>query len=191
MNGQVMKTLPVELLVEGRACAVIGSDHFVEPKVERLLSAGADVTWFTCGAARQRSDCRIVADLPEDAAAFEPYFVIFVSPNQSEFGRTLRSPLVCVLDRPEQSTFVNPAIVETPAFALRLFSRGVSPGLTRRLREDLEEAFNDANFSKFVSVLKRKRDNLERGLRATEMSRAVAGFELRIQWKFPSWLKSE
>lgn len=187
----VLKTLPVELLLEGRPCAVIGADRFVEPKVERLIHAGADVTWFTCGTSRRRSDCRVVTDLPDDLEAFERYAVIFVSPELESMAEALldKHParLVCALDRPESSTFVNPAVVETAAFALRLFSRGASPGLTRRLREDLEAAFGHPDFIKFVDVLKDKRANLDRGERAAQMGRAVADFSLRVQWKFPSW----
>ena len=95
--------------------------------------------------------------------------------------------LLCVLDRPELSTFVNPAAFEVSGLGVRLFSHGVSPGLVKRLREGLEAGLADARLARFVERLSALRDTLPRGERAERMRRAVEGFEIQLRLRFPDW----
>jgi precorrin-2 dehydrogenase/sirohydrochlorin ferrochelatase len=97
--------------------------------------------------------------------------------------------LFCTLDRPEASTFTNVAVVRTPGVTMTFGSSGRSPGLVRRIREDLEALFSDARFGRFVDELAALRASLPRGERAARMADAVRGFAVEARLRYPEWFE--
>src|SRR5262249_17452377 len=93
-------------------------------------------------------------------------------------------------DRPEASTFANPAVVDTDALTITLGGGDASPGVLRRLREDLEALFASARFVDFVRALKKRRDALPRGERATKMRELIHGFPAEARLHFPDWFEA-
>ena len=81
--------------------------------------------------------------------------------------------LVCTLDRPELSTFVNPAVARASGLTMTFATGGVSPGAMRRIREDLEALFGDPRFARFLDALSGLRARLPRGERAARMAEAA------------------
>ena len=97
--------------------------------------------------------------------------------------------LLCTIDRPERSTFVNPAIARAQGLTMTFATGGTSPGAMRRVREDLEAIFGDPRFGRFLDALARLRARLPRGPRAETMAEAVRGFALEGSLRFPAWLE--
>src|SRR5690606_22928164 len=95
--------------------------------------------------------------------------------------------LFCVLDRPELSTFANPAVADVAGIGLRLFGGGAAPGLTRRLREELERVLGEPRFARFVAELASMRRAWPRGERPARTLRALEGFALEGRFRLPSW----
>lgn len=180
--------------MSGRPAAIVGADEIVAPKIDRLLQAGAAVTVYACdeppSAAVLARAVAIEPGAPEPSA-LERAAVVFVSPafaDRVDF-RAARAGgrLWCTLDRPEQSTFVNPAVVDAQGVGLRLVTGGASPALLRRLREDLEAVLSDPELTRFVDRLAAMRATMPRGQRGDRMRAAVRGFAVKGQILFPRW----
>jgi precorrin-2 dehydrogenase/sirohydrochlorin ferrochelatase len=202
-----MHAFPVELDLDGREALVVGAIPGVVRKIERLLEAGAAVTVVAEGepgpdlaALAAASGGRLAildrAATDEDLAGKAIVFAApFDTPEAEARARrwhasaVARGALFSCVDRPEASTFVSPAVVRVPGLGMTLSSGGKSPGLLRRLREDLEGLFADPRFGRFVDRLGELRAAIPRGERAARMAQAVRGFAVDARLRFPAWFE--
>ena len=119
--------------------------------------------------------------------------VVFVSPEEEALGASLAATardngtLVCTLDRPAASTFVNPGSADVSGLRVSVASGGLAPALVRRLREDLESILGAPELGVFVRRLGELRQALPRGARAEALREKVAGFRLEGRLVFPAW----
>jgi siroheme synthase-like protein len=193
-------TIPIGLVVRGRRCVCIGGCEEVASKVERLLSAGGAIEVFArreelCErlAARVREGEVRLVDPAGGAADVEGAAVVFVSPAHDAVGHELferakeRGTLVCTLDRPAASTFVNPASTDVSGLRITVASGGAAPALVKRIREDLEAILGDRRMASFVRRLAEMRSALAPGTRGAAMRDKVVGFKLEGKLVFPSW----
>ncbi len=148
-----MDHLPIFLRVEDREAVVVGGGAVAARKTELLLRCGARVTIVapTLGPAavqlfvgRTPPDC-----LRHLAVQFRPahldgaVLVIAATDSRetnvaiSQAARERHIP-VNVVDDPELSTFILPAIVDRSPVIVAVGSQGCAPVLARRLREQLE-----------------------------------------------------
>jgi precorrin-2 dehydrogenase / sirohydrochlorin ferrochelatase len=198
--------LTVELDVRGRRALVIGAGPEASSKIDRLLHAGAQVTVITAGdvpanidQAAQEGRLELLRRPPSEDDA-DGAAVIFMEPpalhsahdddlSRRLYDRALRAgTLVCTLDRPELSTFINPAVVRVSGLTMSISTAGASPAIARRIREDLEALFSDARFARFLDALASLRSSLPRGERGARIKEAVKGFTIEARLRFPSWL---
>jgi len=196
-----VRYFPVEVDVRGRGALVVGASAEVVSKVSRLLLSGAEVVVIASGevdpAIEELAAGGRLTLLRRDAepADAEGKAVVFVATTEEDragpfFERALaEGRLVCTIDRPERSTFVNPAVVHTSGLTMTFATGGTSPGAIRRIREDLEALFGDPRFARFLETLARLRAELPRGERATRMAEAVKGFAVEARLRFPPWLE--
>jgi len=170
-----MRTHPVFLRVEGRPCAVIGSDAPAAAKLRALVAAGADVTL-------------IAPDEPADpvpgpfhhvARTYRPgdlagVVVAYASTRDPDSIRLLAAEarrervLLNVLDVPDACDFFAPAVVERGDFQVAIGTGGASPGLAAKVRGELDDRFGP-EFGPYVAILAAVRRALaarpERGAR--------------------------
>jgi len=196
-----VRYLPVEVDVQGRLALVVGASAEIVPKVERLLAAGARVVVVAPGEVDPAIEAffaegRIDLQRREPSASdVDGKVIVFVA--TSEDGRAppfharglAEGRLVCTLDRPELSTFVNPAVARAHGLTMTFATGGTSPGVVRRIREDLEALFGDPRFGQFLGALDGLRSRLPRGERAARMAEAVKGFALDAKLRFPAWVE--
>ena len=83
---------------------------------------------------------------------------------------------VNVVDRPDLSTFIFPAIVDRGDVVVAIATGGASPVLARRLRERIE-AILPARIGEFAALMSRYRDRL------AEVRRRVPALSLRRFWE--------
>ncbi len=196
-----MRTLTIELALEGRSALVIGGRGEAVGKIDRLLHAGARVTVISersvdasIEEAAREGRVEILRRAPEERDA-EGRAIVFLEPGDDDLSRRLferaraSGALVCTLDRPEVSTFINPAVVHVSGLTLSLSTGGRSPALARRIREDLEALFGDARFDRFLSALSDLRAALPRGERGARVKEAVKGFAIEARLRFPAWFE--
>jgi precorrin-2 dehydrogenase/sirohydrochlorin ferrochelatase len=195
-----VRTLPIELDVRGREALAVGAGAELASKIERLIAAGARVT-VVCEAPDEatvelaRRGFVALAERPFEDADLEGKLVVFVAPGDPALAARLHAwavderRLVCTIDRPETCTFINAALVEAGGLAMTVSTAGASPGLARRIREDLGALFGEPRFARFLHVLGEARRELPRGERARAMAEAVKGFAIEARLRFPGWFE--
>ena len=146
-----MRFLPVFLDLTQGAVGLAGSGPAAQSKLRLLRSAGARVRWFAEGADAIEDD--LAADLHSGGVEISR-----ADPRQAGFSgliavvsaigdardddlaaqaRRQRIP-VNVVDRPDLSTFIFPAIVDRGEVVVAIGTGGAAPVLARRLRERIE-----------------------------------------------------
>jgi precorrin-2 dehydrogenase/sirohydrochlorin ferrochelatase len=203
LKPRAMRYLPIELDVLDKEALVVGSGAEAAAKVDRLLAAGARVAVVSPPAgevhqaleARARAGRIALTRRSVERADLEGKVVIFLEPVDDDlscrlFEEASRSGrLVCTLDRPELSTFANPAVASVSGLTMSFGTGGVSPSIVRRIREDLEALFSDPRFARMMGSLAKLRASLPRGERAERMKEAAQGFAIEARLRFPAWVE--
>jgi len=196
-----VRYFPCEVDVQGLEALCIGATAEVVSKVDRLLDAGARVAVIAPGSvdpnleARARSGAVTLLRREPRLEDLDDKAVVFLATTEDQrakpfFERAKREGrLLCTIDRPELSTFVNPAVARASGLTMTFATGGSSPGVVRRIREDLEALFSDPRFSRFLGVLADLRAKLPRGERSARMADAVKGFGVDASLRFPAWLE--
>lgn len=197
--------LQISLDVKGRSCLVLGGDDEAAEKVQRLLEAGAKVTVIspTLNDALRRltASAKVLhrGRLFRAADAEGVVLVINTLRGNPDFSKSLYELaqqerfLLCSTDQPETSTVMMPALVNRGHLRLAISTSGVAPALASRLRQDLEQVFDD-KFASFLEWLATIRDETKATEPDAEQRRAllrdaVNGFRLTGKVEYPkAWL---
>ena len=183
-----MRFLPVFLDLTEGVVGLVGSGPAALNKLRLLRSAGARVRWY----------CKDVggAEQALTAALSGPLEISFADPRQADFADCLavvsaagdaldddiaalarrRYIPVSVVDRPELSTFIFPAIVDRGDVVVAIATGGTSPVLARRLRERIE-ALLPARIGDLAALMGRFR---LRAAQARRGARSVRRFWERV-----------
>ena len=145
-----MRFLPIFLDTAAGVVIVVGSGEPALGKLRLLRAAGAHVRWFSGSAdvaeemlaLSAPSPLEISLDDPLQAEWSDAVAVVSAAGDPLDVqiaarARRLRIP-VNVVDRPELSTFIFPAIVDRGEVVVAIGTGGASPVLARRLRELIE-----------------------------------------------------
>jgi precorrin-2 dehydrogenase/sirohydrochlorin ferrochelatase len=196
-----LRTMPVELLLEGRLAVCLGACDEVAYKVDRLVGAGAIVHVIEAGAVApsilaHESAGTVTVERREPA---EPdaagAVIVFVSPRHEALGARLAAAarsegrLVCTLDRPHAATFVNPAVAGSGPLRLSIASGGRSPALVRKVREGLEKALASPRLAAFVERVAAIRSAAAPADRARTGRESVEGFAVDLVVQYPAWFQ--
>lgn len=145
-----MRFLPVFLDLSKGVVGLVGAGPAALNKLRLLRSAGARVRWYS-------KDVGVAEEILT-AALSGPLEICFADPRQADFADCVavvsaagdaldddiavlarsRHVPVNVVDRPELSTFIFPAIVDRGDVVVAIGTGGTSPVLARRLRERIE-----------------------------------------------------
>src|ERR1044071_8259339 len=144
-----MDYLPIFMQLRGEPAVVVGGGHVALRKVELLLRAGARITVIAPKLheeLRARVSRREISYL---SLEFQPHHldgigVAIAATDSREVNaavsaaaRARRVP-VNVVDDPELSTFIFPAIIDRSPVVVAVGSSGQSPVLARRVRQQIE-----------------------------------------------------
>lgn len=196
---------PITLDVKGRPCVVLGGDEEAAEKVQRLLDAGAKVTVVSptlndtlrklTVAAKVIHRVRLFRGQDADGA----FLVINTMRTDEEFSHSLyelatkEKFLLCALDQPGYSNAWLPALVSRGHLRCAVSTSGTAPALASRLRQDMEEIF-DETFQSFLEWLSSVRESVQGAEEDAERRRnllrdAVSGFKLSGKIDYPkAWL---
>lgn len=197
---------PITLDVKGRLCVVLGGDDVAAEKVQRLLDAGAKVTVVSptlndtlrklTAAAKVIHRVRLFREQDVMGA----FLVINTLQGDEEFASSLYELaqkerfLLCSLDQPAYSTAWLPALVSRGHLRCAVSTSGVAPALASRLRQDMEEIF-DETFQAFLEWLASVREKVQQSeadveRRVVLLREAVSGFKLKGTIEYPqAWLE--
>ena len=144
-----MDYLPIFLSLTGRRALVVGGGAAAARKARLLTAAAADVTVMAPALEREMSDLAAGGGVAHVARAFEAadvdgHAVVFAASDDeaadravSQAARAAAIP-VNVVDRPDVSDFIMPAIVDRSPIVIGISSGGTAPVLARTIRADIE-----------------------------------------------------
>jgi uroporphyrin-III C-methyltransferase / precorrin-2 dehydrogenase / sirohydrochlorin ferrochelatase len=184
-----MRFLPVFLDLGSGPVILVGSGPAATAKLHLLRAAGAHVKWFSPEidvaeelllASHYAGRIGITIGEPSDNDLAGAIAVISaagpgIDERMSGAARALNVP-VNVVDRPDLSTFIFPAIVDRGDVVVAIGTGGASPVLARRLRERIE-AILPARIGEFAAMMSRYRE------RIAAMRARHPGLSLRRFWE--------
>jgi len=143
-----MKSLPIFLDLKGRTALLVGGGAAALPKARLLRAAGAELRIvagdpdddFRSWAADQRI---ALTERPFQESDLDGARLVIATASDDECraaveAATKRQLPVNVVDRPELSSFLMPAIVDRDDVVVAISTHGSAPVLARRLRRTLE-----------------------------------------------------
>lgn len=177
---------PIALLLNGRACLVVGSGAELTSRTQALLDAHARPT--------------VISGTPNDAiralaaagniTLHEREFIdtdlngkwlaVLVDQNPELAARMARLAeaervFFCAVDQPEHNSYAHMAQARAGLLTIAISTAGQAPALGRRLREEIERLLLAANMSEFVEKLAALRQITPSNERRKVLGDAVSG----------------
>jgi len=163
---------PIAIELEDRLCLVVGGGTVALRKVEALLECGARVKVVSpqacAGIEALAASGRIeLENRTYRLGDIEGKTVVIAATDDASVNRQVSQDaceanvLVNVVDMPELSSFIVPATVRRGDLTIAIFTGGRSPGLARRLREQLEQEFGP-EYGDLVALLGELREEVKR-----------------------------
>ncbi len=147
-----MKFYPAYLDLRGRSCLIIGGGSVAERKALSLLEAGADITIISPLLSPKLTELSASGKISHRKKKFEEEdlfgaFLVIAAAGFREVNITVarackeRHMLVNVAVPPEESTFIVPSVVERGDLLIAISTSGASPGLSKKVRQELEKIY--------------------------------------------------
>lgn len=160
-------SLPVNLLVEGRRCVVVGDDA---SKAAAFASRGAEtvvISTFLSGAGREMARSGAVTWLCRDyqPGDLDGAFMVVVASEDPELRRLVweearRSGVVCnTVDDVEHCTAIFPAIVRRGRLQLAVSTDGASPVVAVKIKQELAGRYGD-EYAQLLEILAEARGSV-------------------------------
>jgi precorrin-2 dehydrogenase/sirohydrochlorin ferrochelatase len=163
---------PIMLDVRNRQAIVIGGDRVAAEKAAALSASGA------CVVVQSEQFCDAVLDLAQrgvvtlrhkaytrgDLAGF---FVVVAATGKTELTERIwdeaqeRGQLINSVDVPTRCNFIVPSILRRGQLTIAVSTEGASPGLAKRIREQLEPSFPPA-YNAYLQLAAAARAHLRR-----------------------------
>jgi precorrin-2 dehydrogenase/sirohydrochlorin ferrochelatase len=153
---------PVFLEMKDRRCVVIGGGAVAERRVEGLVAVGANVTVISPAITQRLRNMLTHGAIRHVAREYRTgdragYDLVFVATDNSEINAAVaaEAPSVRIwinsADDPDHCDFILPAVIRRGELAVAVSTGGVSPAVTRAIREELDEYFT-ADYARFVQI---------------------------------------
>lgn len=158
------KYYPINLILKGRKCLVIGAGAVAERKIRRLLECGARITVVSpevTAGVRAMAKKGAVALKKRKAVLKDlrgAYLVIAATADRAANTMAYsycnkNGILINVVDRPKECTFIVPSILKRGDLTISISTDGVSPTLARSIRIELQRKFG-REYAQFLRMLK-------------------------------------
>ncbi len=185
----------------GQRCLVLGGGSEAKEKCGRLLDAGARITLLASELNPMLAEWANTGRITHHARAFAPsdldgvFLVLNTTTDDPQLTQQVwelasaRHLLINSYDGPEHSNFGMVALVHPGHLRLSISTSNASPSLASRLRQDLEQLF-DEDFAAYLHALgevrKRLRENItERQTRFALLRALVSDFKIEAQLHYP------
>ncbi len=181
-----MNVFPVAVRLDGRRCLVVGSGPDATRRTRDLLEVGARV--------------RLVAEAPvaalrglaDDAAVtleergfeerdLDGVWLAVLAEHDPELAARIgaaaerRQLLFCAVDQPDHNSFSHMARAHAGAVQAAITTSGTAPALARKLAQELQRLFDEADLAALADKLADLRTLTASRDRADVLGRAVAG----------------
>ncbi|MGH8457473.1 MAG: precorrin-2 dehydrogenase/sirohydrochlorin ferrochelatase family protein, partial [Stenotrophobium sp.] len=162
---------PIFLRLRGQAVLVVGGGEVALRKIRLLLTAGAQIRVAARELHAELQALRDAGELAYCAAEFEPAQLdgcrlAIAATSDRQLNRAVavaadaRGIPVNVVDDPEPSSFITPAIIHRAPVQIAISTGGAAPVLARRLREKLETLL-PTNYGRIAAFMGRMRGHIK------------------------------
>jgi len=162
MKGVVMVYYPINLNLNGRKVVVIGGGRIAERKVMGLIEAMAVVTVvspkLTPELMMYAEEGKITWKKRDFTAEdIQDAFLVIAATNQSEINLSIKKAaaphqLVSLVDNPEVSDFILPAVVNQGKLSITVSTSGASPILAKKIKQEIADQFGP-EYKEYVDFL--------------------------------------
>ncbi|HEY3315635.1 MAG TPA: bifunctional precorrin-2 dehydrogenase/sirohydrochlorin ferrochelatase [Bacillota bacterium] len=163
---------PISLNLTGRPCLVVGGGSVAARKTASLLEAGAKVTVVAPDIGPPLDEMAaaglvVLRRRPFDRSDLEGCDLVVAATDDPAVNQTVsteargRRVLVNVVDDPERSDYIVPAVVRRGALCLAVTTDGYSPALAKRIRDRLASEFGP-EYGQFLDWLGETREKIKR-----------------------------
>jgi precorrin-2 dehydrogenase/sirohydrochlorin ferrochelatase len=173
--GEAPRLYPVNLVVEGRRCLVVGGGPVAARKAAGLFECGAEVHLI---ASRIGPEVRALEGVTWDERPYvsgdvEGYWLVVTATDDPELNRLVHDEAVArhlwvnSADDPANCTFTLPAVVRRGPLVVSVSTSGQSPALSAWLRRRFESELGP-EFEALVDILSEVRDEIRAAGQPTE-----------------------
>ena len=163
---------PIMLDVRGRKAIVIGGNQVAAEKARAIHASGAIVTIISptfCDELRAmaRRDEVTLLSKAYQPGDLQGAFVVIAAINEPELIEAIwqegqeRNQLVNIVDVPRYCNFIVPSILRRDQLTIAVSTEGASPGLAKRIRQQLETLF-PASYGRYIRLAACVRAHLRR-----------------------------
>src|SRR5438445_3621751 len=146
MKGFVMVYYPINLNLNGRKVVVVGGGRIAERKITGLIEAMAAVTVIspkiTPELIRYREEGKITwKEKDFTANDIQDAFLVIAATNNPEINHAVKKAaaphqLISLVDDPEESDFILPAVVNRGKLSITVSTSGASPILAKKIKQE-------------------------------------------------------
>ena len=157
------KYYPVMLDITGKKCVIIGGGKVASRKAASLITYGAEITVIS------KEICPEIKELLKQGLisresknyykdCLKNAYIVFAATDNPEINQLIASDAknlnisANIADAPELCSFMVPAKLEQGDLTIAISTNGKSPGLAKKIRQDLEKEF-DIYYSEFLDLL--------------------------------------
>jgi len=203
----MLTTFPIHINLQNRSCLIIGGGKIAVRRANQLLAAGARISLV-----HPRRPAALQTPIQEGLITFYPRsfrpedtrgMVLVMNTFNSTFNlsRVLfrlamrRGFLLNCHDQPQFSTFIMPALIQRGGLQIGISTGGMSPSISKRLKEDLEKIF-DQEFEKYFEWVASRRSEIFKGRsskknRYPRLQKFLEDFKLSGKIQYPGRWKKE
>ena len=161
---------PINLNLKDKKCFVIGGGNVAERKVFSLLECEAEIKVVSHEFTPELIDLAFENKIICFERSFEiddlnDVFLVICATNDEKLNNQIacecekRNILVNVVDDPEKCNFLVPAILRQGSLGISISTSGISPTLSRKIKEDLAEYFGP-EYAEFLEIMRDIRYNV-------------------------------
>ncbi len=187
---------PVALLLEGRACLVVGSSAELLMRTRALLDARANPVLVSTAPSEEIQELARAKkiELHErdfvDADMSGKWLAVLVDENpvlaaRMAFLAQAARVFFCAVDQPEHNSYAHMAQARAGLLTIAISTAGQAPALGRRLREELEGLLTRSRMADFVEKIAGLRARTPSAERRQVLGEAVAGVHFTGELALP------
>jgi precorrin-2 dehydrogenase/sirohydrochlorin ferrochelatase len=152
---------PVFLTLKGKRAVVIGGGKVAERKIMSLMKVGACIKVISPHLTKRLKKEKTKGKITHLRRQYKKgdlknVFLVIAATNSPDINKKVSedaSCLVNVVDTPDLCNFIVPSVVKRGSLTFAISTSGISPGLSRSIRKEMEALYR-TEFSDYLESLK-------------------------------------